>query len=491
MSSPYSACVGPSRKPSRAGLISLFLLVFVGSCSGGPRGNVLVINDVTVIPVDGSAPIANATVILRDETIDTVGVGLAIPPGARIVDGQGKYLIPGLFEMHAHTSKTRASALGLYIANGVTTVRDVGGDHEELLRWRREIRAGTRVGPRLVIAGPYLESADNVDRMRNTPPEEMVEPVERTRIPVGSPARAQFVVDSLAKLELDFLKIRTVQDRATYMALNAAAESHGLALVGHTFGITAELILEAGQDGIDHFLFPTLDSLTRESRMAHWKQFAERGVAIVPTLLVVHGAAFRSPASLQAVVDDSLGEVDLRRRYISRFMNLDWMEQMLEQLTDERAAYRPIYESTVRNLREMHEARMMVLAGSDVAVISVFPGFSLHEELVLFVDELGMTPMEALESATLKPAEFLGRADSVGSIKPGMVADLVLLDANPLQDIRNTASIAGVVVRGTFYDRHDLDDLLEAVASAPDQTINDWPRHQDSGGGPGLTGENS
>ena len=96
-----------------------------------------------------------------------------------------------------------------------------------------------------------------------------------------------------------------------------------------------------------------------------------------------------------------------------------------------------------------------------------------------FVDELGMTPMEALESATRKRAEFLGRADSVGSIKPGMVADLVLLDANQLQDIRNTTSIAGVVVRGTFYDRHDLDDLLEAVASAPDQMINDWPRHQD------------
>ena len=478
MSSPRTHRIGSTRKPLYHRRITLLLLVVVVSCIGEPQENVLVIEDVTVIHVDGSAPIAGATVIIRDETIDTVGVGLAIPRGAHVVDGQGKYLIPGLFEMHAHTSKTRASALGLYVANGVTTIRDVGGDHEELLRWRREIRAGARVGPRMMIAGPYLESADNVDRMRSTPPEEMVEPVERTRIPVGSPARARFVVDSLAELDLDFLKIRTIQDRATYLAIGAAARAHGIPLVGHTFGISVELMLEAGQKGIDHFLYPTLDSLDKEDRMTLWRQLAERGVAIVPTLFVTQGSAERSLESLQAVVDDSLGKVDSRRRYISRFLNIDWKEQMAEQ-DDQRPIYRAIYASTLRNVREMHDAGMMVLTGTDVAVLTVFPGFSLHEELELFVDALGMTPMEALESATRKPAEFLGRADSIGSIRPGMVADLVLLDGNPLEDIRNTARIAGVVVRGTFYDRDGLDDILETVASAPDQTVNDWPRQQD------------
>ena len=126
----------------------------------------------------------------------------------------------------------------------------------------------------------------------------------------------------------------------------------------------------------------------------------------------------------------------------------------------------------------MHEAGVMVLAGSDVAVISIFPGYSLHEELELFVEELGMTPVEALESATRKPAEFMGIADSVGSIAPGMIADLVLLDANPLDDIRNTTNIAAVVLDGTVFDREALDDVLAAVDSAPDQTVNDWPRHR-------------
>ncbi len=458
--------------------ILLLPSMLVGACTGTQAGNVLVITDVTVIPMDGTPPIPGATVIVRGDTIDVIAIGLSAPRGARVVDGRGKYLIPGLFEMHAHTSKTRASALGLYIANGVTTIRDVGGDHEELLGWRSEVRAGTRVGPRMLIAGPYLESADNVERMRNTPPDEMVEPVERTRIPVGSPERARFVVDSLAKLELDFLKIRTVQDRATYSALNAAAEAHGIPLVGHTFGITPDLMLDAGQDGIDHFLYPTLDDLALDDRMALWAQFAERGVAIVPTLFVTEGAARLSPDSLQAFMDDSLGQIDPRRRYVSRFLELDWREQMLEQLDDDRAIYRTIYAATLRNVREMHEAGMRVLTGTDVAVLTVYPGFSLHDELVLFVEDLGMTPMEALESATRKPAEFLGRADSVGSIAPGMVADLLLLDANPLQDIRNTTSIAAVIVRGILYDRQGLDDLLEGVLSAPDQTVNDWPRRR-------------
>ena len=197
----------------------------------------------------------------------------------------------------------------------------------------------------------------------------------------------------------------------------------------------------------------------------------------MPTLVVSRGSAFETVASLQAVAADSLGERDPRRRYISRFLHLDWQEQAAEA-TDNQALYRPVYESTLRNVREMLEAGVMVLAGSDVAVISIFPGYSLHEELELFVEELGMTPVEALESATRKPAEFMGIADSVGSIAPGMIADLVLLDANPLDDIRNTTNIAAVVLDGTVFDREALDDVLAAVDSAPDQTVNDWPRYR-------------
>jgi imidazolonepropionase-like amidohydrolase len=168
----------------------------------------------------GASPASNQTVIVRDGRIAEVGASgqVRVPAGATTVEGAGKFLIPGLFDMHVHTSKTRASALGLYVLSGVTTVRDQGSEHAEVLRWRQEIRTGARTGPRMLIAGPYLESLRNIERMRRDPPESRVEPFERARIPIGSPADARRVIDSLAALELDHFKIRTVQDRETYLA---------------------------------------------------------------------------------------------------------------------------------------------------------------------------------------------------------------------------------------------------------------------------------
>jgi imidazolonepropionase-like amidohydrolase len=116
------------------------------------------------------------------------------------------------------------------------------------------------------------------------------------------------------------------------------------------------------------------------------------------------------------------------------------------------------------------------MAGSDVAVLNVFPGSSLHEELAIFVKTIGMTPMEALQSATIRPAEFIGRGAAIGTIETGKIADLVLLDANPLDDIANVGRIEAVVLRGRLFDRAGLDQLLAAVEAAPDRRVNDWPR---------------
>jgi len=447
-----------------------------------PRDSPLVIRNVTVIPATGVAPIPRATVVVADGRIRDVTTGTAqMPPGAQLVNGTGKYLIPGLFEMHGHVSKTRGSSLGLFVVNGVTTVRDMGGDHQEVLGWRREVRSGDRVGPRLLIAGPYLESANNVRRQRSTPPEEMAEPVERTRVPVGSPEDAKRVVDSLAQLELDYLKIRTVQNRETYRAIVAAARVHGLEVVGHAGG-PPEAVLEAGQRSLEHgFLGITLDSLTRDQRMILWRRLADADIGVVPTLVTVTESVRPSRQQLQAIVDDSLGRLEPRRRYLSRFLIVDWQEQVLEHTPERQAFFERTWPSSVRNLREMREAGVRIMAGSDAAVLNVFPGSSLHEELALFVNELGFTPLEAIEAATRKSAEFLGLADSVGTIEPGKVADLVLLDADPLSDIRNTRRIAAVVLRGRLSDRRGIDEVLASVEAAEDRRVNDWPRRPQEG----------
>jgi imidazolonepropionase-like amidohydrolase len=445
----------------------------------GQAPRFLAIRNVTVIPGNGAPPLENATVIIRDDRIAAIGPAAetVIPTGARSFEGAGKFLVPGFIEMHAHLSKARASALGLFVANGVTTLRDMGGDHEELLRWRRDVQTGVRIGPRILMAGPILEAARNVERMRKDPPEARIEPFERVRIPVGSPEEARRVVAELAGREIDFLKIRTVQDRDTYLALNKAANSHGIPLVGHVSGIPPEVVLDAGQDGADHFFYPSPEAKTREERLAFWRKFAARGVPIVPTLVVPFESRFPPVERLRAVVEDDEGKIDTRRQYLSKYLVLDWREQLLEMTDGRLQASRKLWEDVIRrDLREMHEAGMDLLVGSDVAVLNVYPGYSIHDEMALFVTELGMTPAEVIERTTSRSAMFLRIADSVGTVERGKVADLVLLEANPLRDIRNTRRIAAVVLRGALYDSSGLDQILAAVRAAPDRAVDDWGR---------------
>jgi len=438
----------------------------------------IAIVDVTLISGTGAAPLRGATVVVDGERITAVGPAAAVrvPADARRVDGRGKFLIPGLVDMHTHVSKTRGSALQLFVAHGVTTLRDMGGDQEELLRWRREIAAGSRIGPRLLLAGPYLESARNVERMRRTPVSEMAEPVERTRIPVGSPDDAGRVVTAIAQAGLDHVKIRTVQDRATYLAIAEAARKARLPLVGHPPSLPPEDILTAGQKSLEHGLVVPPASPEREQRLAVYRRFADAGIAVVPTLITAFASVFPPQETLAAMVEDDAGKIEPRRRYVSKFLLIDWREQVPEQTPERRAFFRELKPRGLQVLREMHEAGVKILPGSDTGVLGVFPGSSLHEELALFVSELGLTPAQALERATRSSAEFLGLGASLGTIAQGKLADLVLLGADPLADLGNLRSVDAVVMRGRLFTRADVDMLLAAVEAAPDRQANDWPR---------------
>jgi imidazolonepropionase-like amidohydrolase len=176
------------------------------------------------------------------------------------------------------------------------------------------------------------------------------------------------------------------------------------------------------------------------------------------------------------MVEDEAGKIEPRRRYVSKFLLTDWREQLPEQTPERRAFFRELVPRGVTMLREMHEAGVRILPGSDTAVLGVFPGSSLHEELALFVSELGLTPAQALERATRMSAEFLGLGDSLGSIAPGKLADLVLLGADPLAEIQNLRRVEAVFLGGRLFTRADLDMLLAAVEAAPDRQRNDWPR---------------
>jgi Amidohydrolase family len=228
---------------------------------------------------------------------------------------------------------------------------------------------------------------------------------------------------------------------------------------------------------VDHNFYPSFEAKTREERLVVWRKFAARGVPIVPTLVTLFETTFPSVERLRSVVEDDEGKIDPRRRYLSKYLVIDWREQVLEKTDERLQVWRKVWEDVIRrDLREMHEAEMDLLVGTDVAALNIFPGFSIHDEMALFVTELGMTPAEVIERATSRSARFLRIADSVGTIERGKMADLVLLEANPVQDIRNTRRIAAVVLRGTLYDRGGLAQILAAVQAAPDRQVDDWGR---------------
>lgn len=455
--------------------LSVLLLAII---STGCANNLTAVQNVTLIAGDGSDPRSGVTVLVEGDTIRAVGQQLDIPGSANIIDGSGKFLVPGLWDMHVHLSKTRPSAMRLLVANGVTSVRDMGGDIDELLRWRTEVATGQRTGPTIYTAGSYLESPANIERMLAKPVAENVEPVTRMRIGVANPEHARDVVASLASRGVDLIKVRESVNAETFVAIGQAARDHGLALMAHTMEVPLDKLLDARIASIEHFFIPFLDDMPEEQRRYYFESFADQGVAFVPNLYLFTVSELTENADIQHFLDQGGERVDPRRAYISKYMLKDWQEQLDQDRSDDRKGFfRRLMPSLLRDIREMRAAGVKILPGTDTAVVFIFPGWALQEEIALYVDLLGFKPQEAIEAATRETAEFMGVGNLVGTISPGKRADMLLLNSNPLQDIRNTRDIDSVILRGRVLDRDALDSLLAETANEPDIIEDDWGRY--------------
>jgi len=400
------------------------------------------------------------TIVVRDGRIGVVESNALVNPqeNATVVDGSGRYLIPGLWDMHVHLSKTGETALPLFLANGITSVRDLGSDFREVSQWRAEIDAGQRVGPRIKTAGPYLESASNVRRMLR---ENVIEPVARTRIGIATPEDASRIVDSVAKLGVDLLKFRTFESKEVYFAIGAAARRAGLELAGHADRLTPDEIIKAGQRSIEHSR--VLASQDDVRRLEEFRRLAAAGVVVVQTINVVLSSLLVPDTAAAAIVDDGTGRRDPRRKYIAERLLADWREQVPERSSEAVQEMRQLLPAGIKRVKEMHQAGMSFMPGSDVGVLLIYPGFGLHDELHAWVRVLSIPPMEALVSATREPARWFGMEDSLGTVEVGKLADLVLLEEDPLAGIENTKRIRAVVRRGRLFDRAALDRMLADV----------------------------
>jgi hypothetical protein len=315
----------------------------------------------------------------------------------------------------------------------------------------------------MFLAGPMLEAPATLDRLRESSTQENW---RATRIALPDTARARVVVDSLAALGVDFVKIREYAEDDIYRAVVEAARGHGLRVAGHApFSMDPEAGAALGMASFEHASYPYPLPQDSAGRRAILDAFLRGGVALVPTL-VAWETHVMFPESLSVVVADSQGVRDRRVPLLSDFLRAEWrvdVEDLGPRADGYYAGFRGYLERQSADLIAMHRAGIPVLPGSDLAGVGLFPGWSLHRELELFVDWMGMTPIEAIESATRRSAELLGAADSLGTIEAGKAADVVLLEADPTADIRNLRRIRSVVLRGEMHDREDIRRLLDGL----------------------------
>jgi imidazolonepropionase-like amidohydrolase len=424
-------------------------------------------------PRDGTvAP--DRAIAIRGDRIVGVTAAAAAPAAARTIDGTGKVVIPGLWDMHVHTyfgtwvPGGDEVTLPLLLASGVTGVRDMGSDLEPILAARAAIAEGKKLGPRLVVAGPMLDGP-------------------KTQFPasiaIATPEDGRRAVEMLAGRGVDFIKLQSYVPRDAYFAIAEACKQRGIVFVGHVpDAIRGGEAARAGQKSFEHLIGIFEGSSTAEDALlaggkspAKFLETFDAGKEAALTRELAAKQVWQCPTLYWERGQWLVDAIDVRSDPDAQYAPVSWREQSWPRFTQSIIKELdtdplPVRERFVAHeleiVRRLHAAGVPFLAGTDTpAGVDVIPGVSLHKELARFVDA-GLTPLQALQTATINPARFLGREADLGTVERGKLADLVLLDKNPLTDIANTRAITAVVANGRYFSRADLDGILRDVAAA-------------------------
>lgn len=473
----------------------LALCIALAAPSAAAQAAELALTHVTIVDVESGVLRANQTVLIRGGRIAWTGPAARarVPAGARVVDAAGRYAIPGLWDMHVHTSR-EGRALHFwpqFLAYGVTGVREMGSYADSLRYWRDRARRPGSGAPRIVYSSPMLDGDP---------------PAWRHGYGVADSAAAVAAVDSMAALGFDFIKVYSRLPRDAYFSIARRARERGMVFAGHIpESVTPLEASDAGQRSFEHLDERMYMACVPggQARMDAWlgarssgapsdsvnaamgrlmeaalagadaktcrpvlERLRANGTWITPTLAVSRG--MHPPPELMA---------DPRLRYVPAGLAQRWAST--RDSGEEADFERRIDERTARMVGLMQAAGVGILAGTDASDEAyVFAGSGLHDELALLVDA-GLTPLQALRAATLNPARYLGAADSMGTVAAGRVADLVLLDANPLDDIRNTMRIFAVVHDGRLIDAAGRARLLRIAEEEAARAAVAPPARQD------------
>jgi imidazolonepropionase-like amidohydrolase len=474
--------------------LPLVLVVLLGACAASAEAadssiaDDLAFVNVNVVDVEGESVLPVRTVLIADNRINTVGLGNGVPiaPATRVIDGSGYFLIPGLVDMHVHLFNNVSRrdpntwALPLFVANGVTGIREMWTEPASMGRvreWRRGVAQEGLLAPRVLAAGALVDGPGAW--MRHMPE-------------VTTPAEGRCFVRQASDAGVDFIKVYSLLRPTVYAAILDEARERDMPVAGHIpLQVAALAAAEGGQRTNEHLTqvreaCTTIEDRFLEERRRFYSHAYTEDEEVVLLDSEVHrfGDAFDA-ATCRGVAAHlaSLGQWqvptlinerrwtlgvpegqarDAWRAYLPPQEREAWIRRLENgsvTYSGDAASLRRSWEATLQVVRILGEAGVGLLAGTDFGQPFVMPGFGLHDELELLV-EAGLTPAQALRSATIAPALALGATDSLGSVAPRRLADLVLLAGDPLVDIRNTRRIVAVVLNGRYLDRQALDALL-------------------------------
>jgi len=442
----------------------------------------LTITNATVIDVSNGALRRGQTIVVDGNHIVRVGLpSTAVAAGGQVVDVKGMYVIPGLWDMHTHAYFGWSRDFGdsyvlpMFIANGVTGIRDMGSDLDSVLQARNLVAAHRLTGPRMVVSGPML------DGPRVT---------FAASIAIATQDDGRKAVRLLKSKGVDFVKIQSGVPRDAYPAIADEAKKQGLPFDGHVpDAIRASEAIAAGQRTFEHLIGIFEASTPDEDAFLSRRYGAGKDPSVNKSL-----AAFldRYDPSRERTIIERLAASGVWQCPTLFWERGQWLVDVIDWRQDSDIAYTPrtwiekkypssqksiaesmdsdpldvrrrFVEHELEIVRALHAAGVPFLAGTDTpAGVDVTPGISLHLELQRFVDA-GLTPLEALQTATINPARFFGRTSDFGSVQAGRLADLLILSANPLEDIANTRTISGLVADGKYWAPTEIGRLRQRL----------------------------
>lgn len=422
----------------------------------------LAITGVTVIDVEEGVAVPAQTVLVLGDRIDQIKARekLVVPEGARVIDGHGLYLMPALVDAHVHYFD--APVFGrLMLANGVLLVRDVGMPTDIVLELRDGLSRGETLGPEMVATGAMIDGS---------PPW-----IPSISVSVNTPEEARAAVRAHAAAGVDEIKLYANLTKDEFLAIVDEARKNGLKSVAHLgnsvsledaaaaglgssehwFGFEkaiAGLLGEAEQlsatgMGSDADYLQRLDEVDPKALQAFYQRLRASGLTVCPTVVT-----FQAGTNTKAFQSGTFP----RSEYISQKVLDIWKSQWSGQ----EDAPEFIWQNWAKMVNGLNQAGVPLMVGTDLILPGILPGYSVHEEMAIW-QEAGVPAADVLRSATLVPAQFMGLGNRLGSVRPGKTASMILVRANPLEDIHNAQQIEAVFLRGEYFSRQDLDRLLD------------------------------